>query len=279
MATRQNHSAAKRSIGKTFLSVLFFLLILGSSGVLAVQLRLSACVGQPVVDAILGSDPLWYRFLTGTVGLWCTLCAVLLWFVLWMVTTKRILCALRGLGIACSIAALGELLLGVIALLLTCVFSVESKLLPYAETLPTLYTRTCGKNVIFALCSLIVASVGIFLCKVRALHRKKGEHTAADVYASKAPEAEPAPASEPIHASAPEPAPEAATFSPKPEPAVDTMTAAAEKTDAVTPPPASAQKAETPEIDLHALDGVCHNCGAKNAAGVNFCGFCGAKLL
>ncbi|MBQ8688229.1 MAG: zinc ribbon domain-containing protein [Ruminococcus sp.] len=248
----------KGSAGKTFLSVIFFILILACAYILAKCMSMGAmnsiAAGQEVLGKyadLLGGGIA--DFLSGALGFWCAFSSVVLWFGLWIVTTKRIATAIRGLGVACSIAALAQIAGGLLALLLICVFSVESDLSAYKDALPSLFVNTCGDTVIFALSSMLIAAFGIFVCKLRKLPKK-----------NQAKPAESAPMSEPEKT---------------PEPAVVSAAAPQPETPNITNIDIDvAEPAMQPDVLSEELAGICHMCGTKNDTSVKFCGSCGAKL-
>lgn len=168
-------SKTEKSAGKSFLSVLFYILILASAFVLSVCMSLRtksgtvlAAYAEPLGEGLVD-------FVRGSVCFWICLAAVAVWFVLWVVTTKRFASAVRGLGIACTIAPMSVLLGELITMLLVCAFGLQMSLTPYADTLPSQFADGCGDNVIFMLSSLMIASVGVFLCKVKRLPEKKAK--------------------------------------------------------------------------------------------------------
>ncbi len=190
----------KDSFGKTMLSVLFFTLILIFAYVLAVSITTGEMVGLPsgpeILDCcseIIGKGSV--KFLSGPFGFWCSLSAIILWFGLWIVSTKRILTAIRGLGLACAIAALVQIISSLITLLLVCVFSMDSILLPFKKILPILFTLTVGKVLIFLLSSMIIAAIAIFIIRLKKLPRKNKKNIAAEAPTS-TDAAAPAPAAE-----------------------------------------------------------------------------------
>lgn len=231
----------KGSAGKTFLSIVFFILILGCGYILAQSMCLGALgqisTGSEILEA--SSSSLLTGFLAKPLGFWCAACAVGVWFLLWIITTKRIASAIRGLGVACSLAALLQIIGGLLTLLLTCVFSVDSDLLEYKKVLPFLFAETCGDVVIFALSSMLIAALGIFICKIKKLPKKSKAKAEAAAFAS---EEEKIPAA-----------------------------VGASKEQLETKPAVQNDLVDD-------LAGVCHMCGEKNEKNVKFCGGCGAKL-
>ncbi|MBQ8514964.1 MAG: hypothetical protein IJ496_06155 [Ruminococcus sp.] len=274
----------KGGAGKTFLSVVFFILILACAYILAKCMSAGAMNNLSSGRELLEACSVSYgkglvNFISGALGFWCSLSAVILWFGLWIASTRRIASAIRGLGVACSVAALVQLIGQLIFMLLTCVFSMESILLPFKEDYPGLFADTCGNNVIFALCSMMIAAFGIFICKLKKLP-KKGERTTA-------------PGAEPASAPVPQPVPAAAVSASEAAPAqppkmssidIDvTHTQPAHPLPQEEPmpdPDAAAEDipAAQPEELLESLAGVCHMCNARNHPDMNFCGHCGAKL-
>lgn len=261
MSKSNNPDAAKKkgSAGKTFLSVIFYILIQACSLVLALCMELRTKSGSVLgaVDSAAGFS--FTKYLTGEICFWCAIAAVIIWFVLWLITTGRIASAIRGLGVACAISA-GAVLLGdITTLLLVCVFGLENALSPFADSLPSLFTDGCGDNVIFLLSSVIIASVGGFICALKKLPKKASKKSADSAPA-------PAPAAEPVHAAAP--APQNTSFS---------------ANSGISNIDVNVSGASEPMTDneslIRSLAGVCHMCGKKNEAGVSFCGGCGAKLI
>lgn len=251
MSNTNNSAPSKKSgAGKTFLSVLFYILILASAFVLAVCMNVRTKSGtvlsayaEPLSEDIV-------KFAAGDVCFWLAFSAVILWFGLWIVTTKRVASAIRGLGIACTIAPLSVLLGELITMLLVCVFKLENGLTPYADSLPSQFADGCGDNVIFLLTSLMIASFGVFLCKVKNLPKK-----------TKAV---------PIQQASEAPAPVTA-------PAASVSASESNITDIDVD--VSGAPSEPSESLVASLAGVCHICGKKNAPDVKFCGGCGAKLM
>lgn len=166
-------SSKSKKAGKSFLSVLFYILILMSALVLSMCMSMRTKSGtvlsayaEPFGEGLVS-------FIRGDVCFWICIAAVIVWFVLWMVTTKRFASAVRGLGVACTIAPMSMLLGELITMLLVCAFKVQTSLTPYADTLPSQFADGCGDNVIFMLSSLMIASVGVFLCKIKRLPAKE----------------------------------------------------------------------------------------------------------
>ena len=253
----------KGSAGKTFLSVIFYILIQACSIVLALCMELRTKSGSVLsaIDSAIGFNVM--EFVTGEICFWCAFSAVILWFGLWFTTTGRIASAIRGLGTACAISA-GSVLLGdIITLLMVCVFGLENALSPFADSLPSLFTDGCGDNVIFLLSSIMIASVGGFVCAIKKLPKKisKKSHNAEP---APAPAAEPTP--EPVHTSAP--APQDMPY---------TANTGITNIDVNVSGNSAAQTDN--ESLIRSLAGLCHICGKKNEAGVSFCGGCGAKLI
>ncbi len=250
----------KGSAGKTCLSILFFILILACAYILAKCMGAGAmnqiAAGKNILgeySSILGSGIV--NFIKESIGFWCAFSAVILWFGLWIVTTRRVASAIRGLGVACSIAALAHLIGELLNLLLTCVFSTDSIMTPYKDALPGLFADTCGDNVIFALSSMIIASFGIFICKIKKMPKRMAATQTVSTSAS-------------AEQTAPQPAPIAA--------AVHTSAndAPAAPIQEKTPAPAEAPSDESSRD----VTTICHICGTQNDAHVKFCGTCGAKL-
>lgn len=238
----------KNSGLKTFLSVVFFILTLASALVLSLNLSMHN-KDKAILDAygtVLGGGVT--DFLSGLLCFWCALSAVILWFGLWICTTKRIASAIRGLGLSCAIASAAVLICELVSMLLVCAFKMDSVLTPFADSLPSQFADTAGRNVIFLLSSTLIASVGIFICKLQKMPKKQ---------ASPAPENAPVP---------------------------QTVPASAEET-ANTAAVSQPESSETPVQDTNSeslvssLQGVCHMCGNKNEPDVKFCGKCGAKLI
>ncbi len=257
----------KGGAGKTFLSVLFFILILACASVFAVCIYADAmnqtAVGKNILSecaAVLGGNVV--DFVTGSLGFWCAFSAVVLWFGLWVVTTRRIASAIRGLGIACSIAALVPLAGSLILLLLTCVFSVDSMLLSYEDALPALFVDTCGNIVIFVLSSMLIAAFGIFICKLKKLPKKSVQKAI--------PEAEK------------EPVPVAAAAAVSQPASQHISTIDIDVTEKPVEEPVSApedEKGSEPDELPKEFEGICPVCGARNEPNVKFCGSCGTKLI
>ena len=250
----------KGGAGNTFLSVIFYILIQACSLVLAIclELRTKSSAVLEAIDSAVG-----FSFTEYTISImcfWCAVSAVILWFGLWLLTTGRIASAIRGLGVACAISA-GAVLLGdIITLLLICVFGFENALTPFADTLSSQFADGCGDNVIFLLSSIIIASVGGFICALRKLPKKSAKKTA-DVPAY-------APVSEPVFTSAPQ---------------NSARTEMPAGNNGITNIDVNVSGKPAPQADndslIRSLAGVCHMCGKKNDAGVSFCGGCGAKLI
>ncbi len=167
-----NTNTKKNSAGKGLLSVLFFVLILLSSLLLALCMDIRT-KGGTVLTAygdVFGEG--FTKFLSGSFCFWLAFSAVVLWFGLWIVSVKKIPSAIRGLGIACSISALVVLVGELLNLLITCVFKADNAFAGCASSLPSQFGDGCGDNVLFLLWSIIVASVGIFICKLKKLPKK-----------------------------------------------------------------------------------------------------------
>ncbi len=235
------NSKEKSGAVKSFLSVVFFILIMASALVLAVCMSLRTKSGAVlgVYSGVVGEEIV--NFAAGKLCFWSAFSAVVLWFGLWIITTKRIASAIRGLGIGCSIAALGVLLGELISMLLVCVFKLENGLTPYAGTLPEQFADGCGDNVIFLLASIMVASLGVFICKVKKLPKKTKT-----VLVSESESA--------------------------PVPVAAAVEHGSENSGV------SADVQETSEGLVASLAGVCHMCGKQNDPDVKYCGGCGAKL-
>ena len=92
MSKSNNPDAAKKkgSAGKTFLSVIFYILIQACSLVLALCMELRTKSGSVLgaVDSAAGFS--FTKYLTGEICFWCAIAAVIIWFVLWLITTGRI---------------------------------------------------------------------------------------------------------------------------------------------------------------------------------------------
>jgi len=272
--SKKNASAdtKKNSALKTFLSVIFFILILASALVLAVNMSMAG--KNP--DILTAYEPILGKitvtFLKGKLSFWCAISSIVLWTGLWIGTTKRVASAIRGLGTACTLAPILIIVSELVTMLCVCVFKIDSVLAPFASFMPSEFLGTSGNNFIFMLASAVIASIGIFICKIKKMPKR-----------IKAAVSE-AKSSEPVSETISEPISE-----PVPEPVV--MTASA----SVNSEPVSINaETETTNIDdnnndissddnngslVDSLIGVCHNCGAKNSPDVNFCGSCGAKLI
>lgn len=281
----------KGGAGKTFLSVVFFILILACAYILAKCMSAGAMNNLSAGREFLEACSVSYgkglvNFISGALGFWCSLSAVILWFGLWITSTRRIASAIRGLGVACSVAALVQLIGQLIFMLLTCVFSMDSILLPFKEDYPGLFADTCGNNVIFALCSMMIAAFGIFICKLKKLPKKGEKNTAPAAVLASEPIAAPAPAA------APQPVPAAAVAAPESAPVQPPKMSSIDIDVAQAEPPhplpqeeseqnltaAEETLAAQPEALIQSLAGICHMCNAKNDPNMNFCGHCGAKL-
>ncbi|MGN0584611.1 MAG: zinc ribbon domain-containing protein [Ruminococcus sp.] len=270
-------SAAQKKKGggfRTFLSVVFFILILLSALVLSVcmSIRTKSSDILGVYSKIVGTGIT--DFLTGDICFWCAISAVVLWFGLWLLTTKRVPSAIRGLGIACSIAPMSVLSVELVIMLLVCAFKVQSSLTPFADSLPSQFVNGCGDNVIFLLSSMIIASVGILICKIIKLSKAK-----------KADTDERTP-SEPIAESVSEPALEPVAASVPVQDNLQMNTSENENIRNIdidvsdNSIPGNTEASDDAEKSIiESLEGVCHMCGAKNEPGVKFCGSCGAKLI
>lgn len=259
----------KGSAVKTFLSVIFFVLILISALALAVNMSM-ANKSPDILDAykpMIGKITV--TFLKGKVAFWCAISSIVLWTGLWIGTTKRVASAIRGLGIACTLAPMSIIVSELVTMLLVCVFKMDSVLTPFTSSLPSQFTSTAGNNFIFMFASAVIASIGIFICKIKKMPKRITASESESKSASKPSE----PATEPV----PEPVvvASAASVSSNSEPALNAETNIADnvKSDTVS-------KSTDDNISLvDSLVGVCHNCGAKNSPDVNFCGSCGAKLI
>lgn len=262
----ESSTAGKGNAFKTFLSVIFFILILISAFVLALCMSISQKDGDvlKVYSNLFGNSLT--DFLGGKLCFWIAFFSVILWFALWIAATKRIGSALRGLGISCTIAPMLILIAEFGTMLVVCTFKFNTNLAPYADILPSQFINTSGKNVIFMLSGAIIAAVGIFICKIKKLPKKnKKEITQVQSEA-------------------------AAAMSPKDVP-TDTYK------DAFANMPEASYSKQLTNIDIpvsdsgvselnaemrntsNELDSVCHMCGEKNEPNVKFCGKCGAKLL
>lgn len=243
----------KKSSGfKTFLSVIFFIFTLGCALALAVNLSMQG-KSSALIDAYsseLGSG--FTSFLSGKLCFWCMISAVVLWFGLWLCTTKRIASAIRGLGLSCAIASALVLAGELITMLLVCAFKIDSILTPFADSLPSQFGDTAGKNVIMLLSSVLIASVGIFICKLQKLPKKKK-----DTATQNAP--------------VPQTVPAAAETAENTAPVFQTVPA--------KPVANVSVENNSDESLVSSLAGVCHMCGNKNEPNVKFCGKCGAKLI
>ena len=241
----------KNSGFKTFLSVIFFILMFCCSVLLSLNLSMHN-KDKAILDAygtVIGGGLT--DFLSGNLCFWCSAAAVVLWFVLWICTTKRIASAIRGLGLSCAISAAVVLICELVSMLLVCAFKMDSVLSPIADSLPSQFADTAGRNVILLLSSTMIASVGIFICKLQRLPKKeKSEHNAAT-------SAETAPVSETI-------------------PVPETVPAGAAASDTTAEEKSAAQSNDSL---VNSLLGVCHMCGHRNEPNVKFCGKCGAKLI
>lgn len=257
---------------KTFLSVVFFILILASALVLALCMSISHKSGDilDVYSGILGNGLT--DFLSGKFCFWIAISAVVLWFGLWIATTKRAASAIRGLGIGCTVAPLLVLLGELGTMLIVCTFKFNTALAPFADVLPSQFLNTSGKNCIFMLSGAIIAAIGIFICKIKKL--PKNSKTAASQSETTAVQPENDAAIPAV-----EPAPVAAYENAFSEiPSVQTS----EKLTNIDIP-VSDIPVSTPDVMIENaaadLAFVCHMCGEKNEPNVKFCGKCGAKLL
>ncbi|MDD6270117.1 MAG: zinc ribbon domain-containing protein [Oscillospiraceae bacterium] len=281
METKAKTSASQKKKGggfKTFLSVVFFILILLSAFVLSLcmSIRTKSSEIINVYSKIAGSGIT--DFLAGDICFWCAISAVILWFGLWVQTTRRVPSAIRGLGIACSIAPASVLAGELVVMLLVCAFKVQNSLTPYADSLPSQFVNSCGDNVIFLLSSMIIASVGILICKIiKLLKAKKADKAETSSFEANAePAAEPVsdPVLEPVAASVP---------------VQDNLQANTSENESIrnididvsdNNNSSSTETSDDAEKSIiKSLEGVCHLCGAKNEPGVKFCGSCGAKLI
>lgn len=253
----------KSSGFKTFLSVIFFILTLASALVLSLNLSMQN-KDKAILDAygtVLGGGVT--DFLSGLLCFWCALSAVILWFGLWICTTKRIASAIRGLGLACAIAPAGVLIGELVSMLLVCAFKIDCALSPFADSLPSQFADTSGKNVIFLLSSAIIASVGILICKIKKMPKT--------IKAASQSEPNPAPVPQPVPAPAPVTASEN-IVPPMQHSVTDIDIDVSDKT-------AAPIQTEGTDSLVNSLIGVCHMCGHRNDANVKFCGKCGAKLV
>ncbi len=255
---------------KTFLSVVFFILILASALALALCMSISNKSGDilGVYSGVLGDGLT--DFLSGKLCFWISISAIVLWFGLWIFITKRVRSAIRGLGIGCTIAPLVVLLSELGTMLVVCTFKFNTALAPFADVLPSQFLNTSGKNCIFMLSGAIIASIGIFICKIKKLPKNskdvlsKSETINAQMNSEAAnPTAEAAPVAAYENAFAE-------------IPAVQTSDRLTNIDIPVSNSPISDAVIENTDTDLSC---VCHMCGEKNEPNVKFCGKCGAKLL
>lgn len=263
--TSADTNTKKNSVLKTFLSVIFFILILASALVLAVNMSMAGKSPDILTayEPILGKITV--TFLKGKLSFWFAISSIVLWTGLWIGTTKRVASAIRGLGTACTLAPMSIIVSELVTMLLVCVFKIDSVLTPFTSSLPSQFSRTAGNNFIFMLASAIIASIGIFICKIKKMPKRI--KTTESESESKSSE----PISEPI----PEPMVMTASAAVNSEPVsinAESETNIADDNNDI----ASDDNNNSSLVD--SLVGVCHNCGAKNSPDVNFCGSCGAKL-
>lgn len=261
-ATASAADPKKHSTIKTFLSVIFFILILVSALVLAINMSIT----DKSPDILTAYEPIIGKitvtFFKGKFSFWLAVSSIVLWTGLWIGTTKRVASAIRGLGIACTLAPMSTIVSELVTMLLVCVFKMDSVLTPFASSLPSQFTGTAGNNFIFMLASAVIASIGIFICKIKKMPKR-----------ITAPESE-LKSSKPVS----EPVVMAASAAVNSEPALinaEPNIADNINTDTVTVGEISDNNSSL----VDSLVGVCHNCGAKNSPDVNFCGSCGAKLI
>ncbi len=164
-----NTNTLNKSGGKIFLGGLLSLLIFLSALVLAACMCLRTKGGTVLsaYESVLGEGLV--GFLSGALCFWLAFSIVVLFFILYIIAVRRIPSAIKALGVGCSLAAIvvlgGELL----NLLLSCTFKMDNAFAACADALPSQFGDGCGDNVLFMLWSMIIASVGIFLCKVQKL--------------------------------------------------------------------------------------------------------------
>lgn len=264
----------KGSTFKTFLSVIFFILIMVSALALALCISISQKSGDiiNVYSGIFGNALT--KFISGKLCFWIAFSAVILFWGLWICITKRIGSAIRGLGIGCTIAPLVVLLGELGTMLVVCTFKFNTSLAPFADTLPSQFLSTSGKNCIFMLSGSIISAIGIFICKIKKLPKKNKNSTIQnenDVLQS-ASDSDTAHTSTNIPVVAYENA-----FSEIP--AVQNSNSLTNIDIPIDNDIPLTDSSIPLENQIKDLAFTCHMCGEKNEPNVKFCGKCGAKLL